>query len=248
LVTGHAYNVLDNKIALGRVYVTTHARMAKETYSRRVLIRSWNRPREEILVEVEGGNGVPRRNLKVVQKLAALRPVYEIYDEETGELLAVARQTWMSFLRSTVHMEDPDGHRILTAKGGFFYKTFLLYDEQGQVVAKITRPWIAFRKSFTIQYRDDLIKAQGGFMAWGFDAYNSAGQFAFRLDKKVLAIRDQFRVTVGDYMDWKHAVASAIVVDRIFFEGQSSGCRYICCLIVLAFIGLSLLLMMAGLI
>ncbi|MFW9788336.1 MAG: hypothetical protein ACFFE1_11710, partial [Candidatus Thorarchaeota archaeon] len=70
---------------------------------------------------------------------------------------------------------------------------------------------------------------QGGLMAWGFEALSSGGIFAFRFDKKILAIRDQFRVQVGEYMDWKHAVASAIVVDRIFFKGQSCGCRLLCC-------------------
>ena len=34
---------------------------------------------------IDDGIGGGRRNFKVVQKLAALRPVYEIYDEQTGE-------------------------------------------------------------------------------------------------------------------------------------------------------------------
>ncbi|RLI54036.1 MAG: hypothetical protein DRO93_13010, partial [Candidatus Thorarchaeota archaeon] len=166
--------------------------------------------REEFLVEIDNGESTSRRKLKVVQKLVALRPVYEVYDEDTGELLAIGRQTWTSFFRSTINMDEPYGQRILTIKGGVFDKTFLIYDDSGYMVAKLTRPWIAFMKRFTIEYKDDIIQAQGGVMAWGFEAYNSAGQFAFSLDKTVFAIRDQFRVTVGEYMDWRHAVASAI--------------------------------------
>lgn len=170
-----------------------------------------------------------RRSYKVVQKLLAMRPVYEIYDEQTGQIVAVAKQTWLSFLRSTMHVEDNQGNRILTAKGGFFDKTFWLLDASGNKIAKLTRPWIAFRKNFKIHYRDEILKAQGGFLAWGFEALNSQGVFAFRLDKKILAIRDQSRVQVGDYMDGLHAVASALVIDRIFFKGSGCGCRLIAC-------------------
>lgn len=184
-------------------------------------------------MEVDSGTGGQRRNLKVVQKLIAARPVFEIYDEATGEKLGIIRQTWLSFLRSTLNIEDMSGRKILTAKGGFFDKTFWLLDESGQKIAKLTRPWIALRKNFTIHYRDEIIKAQGGLLAWGFEANSSSGQFAFRLDKKILAVRDQFRISVGDYMDWLHAVASAVVVDRVFFKGKGCGCRLILCFIVI---------------
>lgn len=184
-------------------------------------------------MEVDSGTGGQRRNLKVVQKLIAARPVFEIYDEATGEKLGIIRQTWLSFLRSTLNIEDMSGRKILTAKGGFFDKTFWLLDESGQKIAKLTRPWIALRKNFTIHYRDEIVKAQGGLLAWGFEANSSSGQFAFRLDKKILAVRDQFRISVGDYMDWLHAVASAVVVDRVFFKGKGCGCRLILCFIVI---------------
>ena len=175
-----------------------------------------------------------RHNFRVQQKILAARPVYEIFDETTGEQVGIARQTWLSFLRSTVHVEDMQGNRILTARGGFFDKTFWLEDQDGNKLVKLTRPWIAFRKNFKMYYRDEEVKAQGGLLAWGFEAINSGGIFAFRLDKKILAIRDQFRVQVGEYMDWKHAVASAIVVDRIFFKGSSCGCRLLVCFILIA--------------
>ncbi|TXT56443.1 MAG: hypothetical protein BAJATHORv1_20032 [Candidatus Thorarchaeota archaeon] len=184
-------------------------------------------------VDSSGGN---RTDYKVVQKIISLRPVYEIYDESTGEKVAIARQTWLSFLRSTIHMEDLTGNRILTAKGGFFDKTFHLLDESGQPIAKLTRPWIALRKNFTIQYRDEMIKSQGGYLAWGFEAYSNSGHFAFRLDKKILSVRDQFRVSVGEFMDWSHAVASALVVDRVFFKGKSCMGRLICCCLPLIII------------
>ena len=186
-----------------------------------------------------------RLNYKVQQKILAARPVYEIFDETTGQQIGVARQTWLSFLRSTMHMEDMQGNRILTARGGFFDKTFWLEDQDGNRLVRLTRPWIALRKNFKMYYRDEEVKAQGGLLAWGFEALSSGGIFAFRFDKKILAIRDQFRVQVGDYMDWKHAVASALVVDRIFFKGSSCGCRLLCCFgiiaILFAFIMLSVL-------
>ncbi len=198
---------------------------------------------------IDDGIGGGRRNFKVVQKLAALRPVYEIYDEQTGERVATGRQSWLSFLRSTIHFEDEQGKRILTAKGGFFDKTFYLLDESGEKIAKLTRPWIALRKNFTMHYRDDIIKAQAGFLPWGFEALSSDGTFAFRLDKKIIAIRDQSRVSVGDYMNWLHAVASATVVDRIFFKSKGCGATLICCLIpfVIIFAVLFGLMMLASL-
>lgn len=61
----------------------------------------------------------PRNSLydyKVQQKVISLRPVYEIFDERTGEQLAIARQTWFSVLRSTMHIEDMYGNTVLTAK------------------------------------------------------------------------------------------------------------------------------------
>ncbi|MBY8997393.1 MAG: hypothetical protein KGD60_06660 [Candidatus Thorarchaeota archaeon] len=175
-----------------------------------------------------------RLNYKVQQKILAARPVYEIFDETTGQQIAVARQTWLSFLRSTMHVEDMQGNRILTAKGGFFDKTFWLEDQDGNKLVKLTRPWIALRKNFKMYYRDEEVKAQGGYLAWGFEALSSGGVFAFRFDKKILAVRDQFRVQVGDYMDWKHAIASSLVVDRIFFKGSSCGCRLLLCFVIIA--------------
>jgi uncharacterized protein YxjI len=180
-------------------------------------------------MEIDSSSGL-RRNYKVAQKLIAMRPVYEIYDD-TGAKIAVAKQTWLSFLRSTMNIEDSYGNLILTAKGGFFDFTFWLIDSTGQKVAKLTRPWIAFFKNFTIYYRDEVIKAQGGLLAWGFEAVSNSGLFAFRLDKKILAVRDTFQVSVGDYMDPLHAITSALVVDRIFFKGKGCGCRLIVCLI-----------------
>jgi len=186
-----------------------------------------------------------RHFYKVQQKILAARPVFEIFNENTGEQVGVARQTWLSFLRSTMHVEDMQGNRILTARGGFFDKTFWLEDQDGNKLVRLTRPWIALRKNFKMFYRDEEIKAQGGLLAWGFEALSSGGLFAFRFDKKILAIRDQFRVEIGDYMDWKHAVASAIVVDRIFFKGSSCGCRLFCCfgfiIVMFAIIMMSLL-------
>lgn len=186
-----------------------------------------------------------RHFYKVQQKILAARPVFEIFNENTGEQVGVARQTWLSFLRSTMHVEDMQGNRILTARGGFFDKTFWLEDQDGNKLVRLTRPWIALRKNFKMFYRDEEIKAQGGLLAWGFEGLSSGGLFAFRFDKKILAIRDQFRVEIGDYMDWKHAVASAIVVDRIFFKGSSCGCRLFCCfgfiIVMFAIIMMSLL-------
>jgi uncharacterized protein YxjI len=180
-------------------------------------------------MEIDRGTDQGRRNYKVMQKLLAMRPVFEVYDEMSGQRIATARQTWLSFLRSTVKFEDEAGNIILTAKGGFFDKTFWLIDGSGQKVAKLVRPWIALRQNFTIYYRDETVKAQGGFLAWGFEAVSNTGMFAFRLDKKILAVRDQFRVSVGDYMDPLHAIASAVVVDRIFFKGRSCMGTLICC-------------------
>ncbi len=158
---------------------------------------------------------------KVVQKLIAMRPVFEIYDEQTGQKIAVARQTFTSVFRATINFEDNYGKKILTVKGGFFNKTFRLYDDSGEAIAWITRPWIALRKNFTIYYKNNVIKAQGGVMAWGFEARNMNGAFAFMLNKKILAIRDQFRVTVGPDIDWLPAVAFAVIVDRVFFRDDS---------------------------
>jgi uncharacterized protein YxjI len=180
-------------------------------------------------MEIDSGSGF-HRNYKVAQKLIAMRPVYEIYDD-TGVKIAVAKQTWLSFIRSTMNIEDSNGNLILTAKGGFFDFTFWLIDPTGKKIAKLTRPWIAFFKNFTIYYRDEIIKAQGGLLAWGFEAVSDSGLFAFKLDKKILAVRDTFQVSVGDYMDPLHAVTSALVVDRIFFKGKGCGCRLIACLI-----------------
>jgi uncharacterized protein YxjI len=180
-------------------------------------------------MEIDSGPNM-HRNYKVMQKLITMRPVYEIYDD-TGAKIAVAKQTWLSIIRSTMNIEDAYGNLILTAKGGFFDFTFWLIDSSGQRIAKLTRPWIALFKNFTIYYRDETIKAQGGVLAWGFEAVSDTGLFAFRLDKKILAIRDTFQVSVGDYMNPLHAITSALVVDRIFFKGKGCGCRLIACLI-----------------
>ncbi len=194
-----------------------------------------------IRLEVEHEPFTPK-NYKVVQKLIALRPVYEIYDEDTGELVARAKQTWRSFFRSTMHVEDPSGTRLLTVKGGFFDLSFKLLEPDGTEIGKITRPFIAFRKKFTMYYRNDTITAKGGIFALGFDAYNLLGEYMFRLDKQIFKVRDQFRVAVGQNMNWLHAVIAALVIDRVFFKGKGCGCRCILILLLLLFAIASLLL------
>jgi uncharacterized protein YxjI len=182
------------------------------------------------------------RNLKVIQKLVAARPVFEVYDEQTGEKVAVIRQTWLSILRSTLVFENERGEKILTAKGGFLSRTFWLIGPDGKKVAKLTRPLIALRKSFRIFYQDHVLKARGGYLAWGFEAATETGEFAFRFDKKVLHVRDQYRISVGSFMDWTHAVTSATVIDTVFFRGKGGGAVLICCCCVLLILAVLLLL------
>lgn len=184
------------------------------------------------------------RNLKVVQKLVAARPVFEIYDEQTGEKVAVGRQTWLSIFRATLVFENERGEKILTAKGGFLSRTFWLIGEDGTKIAKLTRPLFALRKSFQIYYQDHVLKAHGGYLAWGFEARNEKGEFAFRFDKKVLHVRDSYRISVGSSMDWTHAVASATVIDSVFFKGKGGGGILICCCCALVI--LLVLLLMFG--
>ncbi|MHA1771022.1 MAG: hypothetical protein ACTSYL_04200 [Candidatus Thorarchaeota archaeon] len=193
----------------------------------------------------ESYTGSGTRRFKVVQKLIAMRPVFEIYDADTGEQVAVARRTWLSVFRTTLHIEDMNGERILTAKGGFFDKTFWLLGAQEERIAKITRPWIAFRKNFTLYYRNETIKAQGGYMAWGFDAISETGQHKFRLDKKILSIRDQYLITVDESMDPLHAVALALVIDTVFFKAKGgciSPCSCICGFILLVLLAVGYIL------
>ena len=181
-------------------------------------------------------NNYPRDSLydyKVHQKVISLRPVYEIFDERTGEQLAVARQTWFSVFRSTMHIEDMYGNRVLTAKGGFFDFTFKILDAQGNLVAILSRPWIAIFKNFKILYHNEVVKAQGGILPWGFEAATPTGRFAFRLDKKIFSIRDTYKITVGEFMDPLHAITSALVIDRVFFKGKGCGCGLIACLIMI---------------
>ncbi len=176
----------------------------------------------------------PRKQLydyKVHQKIISLRPVYEIFDERTGEQLAVAKQTWFSIFRSTMHIEDMYGNRVLTAKGGFFDFTFKIFDAQGQLVAVLSRPWIAIFKNFKILYHNEVVKAQGGILPWGFEAATPAGRFAFRLDKKIFSIRDTYKISVGEFMDPLHAITSALVIDRVFFKGKGCGCRLLLCIL-----------------
>ncbi|MFO7837630.1 MAG: hypothetical protein R6V83_13390 [Candidatus Thorarchaeota archaeon] len=169
-------------------------------------------------METDTGTPTEQRQFRVKQKIISLRPVYEIYEEATDKKVAIGRQTWMSFLRSTINIEDPNENRLLTAKSGFFKKKFELIEPSGEVVGAIERPWFSFGKKFKILYRDEVIKADGGILGWGFEGYSSLGHFALKLDKKVISVRDEFRVTVGEYMDWLHGVTAAIVVDMMFFQ------------------------------
>jgi uncharacterized protein YxjI len=182
------------------------------------------------------------RNLKVVQKLVAARPVFEVYDEQSGQKVGTVRQTWLSIFRSTLVFENESGEKVLTAKGGFLSRTFWLIGPDGTKVAKLTRPLIALRKSFRIFYRDHVLKAEGGYLAWGFQARTETGEFAFRFDKKVLHVRDQYRISVGSFMDWTHAVASAAVIDTVFFRGKGGGGILICCCCALVIVLLLLLM------
>lgn len=177
----------------------------------------------EEVVTLETNKQIPgeERQYRVKQKIVSLRPVYEIYEEATDKKVAIGRQTWLSFLRSTINIEDPNENKLLTAKSGFFKKKFELVEPSGEVVGAIERPWFSFGKKFKIIYRDEVIKAEGGILGWGFEGYSSSGHFALKLDKKVISLRDEFLVTVGRYMDWLHGVTAAIVVDMMFFQDKN---------------------------
>jgi len=43
-------------------------------------------------------------------------------------------------------------------------------------------------------------------------------------------------------MDWLHAVAAAVVVDKVFFKGKGCG-RYICCCVLLIIVMMMILVL-----
>ncbi len=159
---------------------------------------------------------VTERRLQVVQKILALRPVYEIYNEYGG-LMARVRQTWASVLRSTLELKDPDDQLIMTAKGGYFSLTFRLIRD-GATVGTISRPLICFRPTFTLRFAGRTATGTGKlFFTRHFEVYDTEGRLVFRIDRPVVRLRDRYTVTIPEDIEWDFAALAVAVLDKMFY-------------------------------
>ena len=91
------------------------------------------------------------RELIVIQKkILSMRPTFQFFDLQ-GHIIATMKKKVFKFFGTEYWFEDADGNEILRAKGKFHAHTYQFYQTQDELVAGVSKKWIAVRDSYGIE-------------------------------------------------------------------------------------------------
>jgi uncharacterized protein YxjI len=106
-------------------------------------------------------------SFEVSKKLLSLGATYEVRPTGSEGLVAVIKGALTS-RKMTLHEGTADGPEIASISPNLFGTKWEIVDTKKTVLATITFPAIAIKKSFTIGLDGKEYKADGGFLALGF--------------------------------------------------------------------------------
>ena len=80
---------------------------------------------------------------KVRQKIIAFAPVYDIFDEATGNKIFTAKRNFFQFFTVTFRILNLQGEELIMVKSNFFKTEWKIY-QKGTLIGMIKFPLIRF--------------------------------------------------------------------------------------------------------
>ncbi|MHA1829755.1 MAG: LURP-one-related/scramblase family protein, partial [Candidatus Heimdallarchaeaceae archaeon] len=132
---------------------------------------------------------------KVKQKIIALIPTFDIYDEATGNQVFKARKTFLS-LTPNIKIYNMQGVKVIEIKANFFFANKWKIYQDGKLIGTVKFP--IFRLcgiKFDVELLGNIYTA-ADILGWSFKAVDVNNRIGFTLDKKVFSLRDTYKITV----------------------------------------------------
>jgi uncharacterized protein YxjI len=156
---------------------------------------------------------------EVSQKILSIGATYEVRQPGNDGILNTIQGKVLSATPKLTMREGKEGGEVAKIQGNFFKTKFQISDSQGNSVGTLSFPFIALKKSFTLDIGGKQYKATGGLTGRAFTCTDSTGKTVFEVSKQ-LALKDKFAVHVSESVPRDTAFLAAVAIDQKFFQDK----------------------------
>jgi uncharacterized protein YxjI len=153
---------------------------------------------------------------EVTQALMSVGTVYHVRKPREEAVLYTVRGVLMSATPKFRLVEGDEGKEVGTLTGNFIKTKYEISDET-KVVANLTFPAVAFKKTLTLVVGEQTFEADGGVFRGIFQCKTSDGDVRLEIAKE-LSIRDTFSVKSTEAMPFQIGLLSAVAIHSRFYE------------------------------
>jgi uncharacterized protein YxjI len=166
------------------------------------------------------------REYLIIQAIFSWGPKYTIYNV-TGQQMGEVKGKIISW-GGEWDFYDLSGRHVAKVKGkptifGFQDKTFDIFDHQGRFQGAIKGKTGFLRRWWELYNEHGQLIGKPNEQVWvktNWQMVDGRGQVMLSVDKKWFTFRDQFRVVVSEHISPLIALAYAIVIDYLYFQGD----------------------------
>ncbi|NHK30774.1 MAG: hypothetical protein FK730_05445 [Asgard group archaeon] len=166
------------------------------------------------------------REYLVIQAIFSWGPKYTIYNV-TGQVMGEIRGKIISWGGEWTFY-DFNGKLVAKVKGnprifGFQEKKFNISDHQNKFRGSIVGKFGFLKKFWELYDEHGRLIGRPNEQIWlktNWQMIDPRGRMALTVDKKWFTFRDQFRVTVSEHIDPLIALAYAVAIDYLYFQGD----------------------------
>lgn len=153
---------------------------------------------------------------EVTQALMSVGTVYNVRKPREETVLYTARGELMSATPKFHLVEGTEGKEVGLLTGNFIKTKYEIHRE-GEVLASLVFPAVAFKKTLTLTVGGDEYEADGGVFRGVFQCKSKDGSVVLEIAKE-LSIRDTFTVKITDDLPFQVGLLSAVAIHSRFYE------------------------------
>jgi uncharacterized protein YxjI len=154
---------------------------------------------------------------EVTQALMTVGSVYHVRKPREDAVLYTVRGVFTSPTPKFNLVEGDEGKPLGLLTGNFIKTKYEIQDNEQKVLASLTFPAVAFKKTLTLVAGERTFEADGGVFRGIFQCKNAAGEIVLEIAKE-LSIRDTFKVKSDDTLTFQVGVLSAVAIHSRFYE------------------------------
>lgn len=153
---------------------------------------------------------------EVTQALMSVGSVYHVRRPRSDEILFLIKGELMSTTPRFKLVKEQDAEPLaeLTAN---FIKTRYEIAKAGKVLAALSFPAVAFKKTLTLTVGDTQYDADGGVFKGVFQCKTAEGAVVLEIAKE-LSIRDTFVIKTNESLPLEVGLLSAVAIHSRFYE------------------------------